>query len=93
MNEFEPRRSDVEHATSRSQRLPILLNLYELAGKKHVSLKLECQCGTEPAISDVSSRQLQPLHWGPRPCHVGPTRGSFPSGAHGIRISKKNTKL
>ena len=42
--EFEPSRSEAEHATSRSRRLPIILNLYEWAGKKQfVSLKLEYQ--------------------------------------------------
>ena len=41
-----PWRSEVEHATSRSRRLPTLLNLYEWAGKKHfVFWKLECQNG------------------------------------------------
>ena len=43
---FEPWRSEAEHATSRSRRLPTIMKLYEWAGKKHfVSLKLECQSG------------------------------------------------
>ena len=43
---FEPWWSEAEHATSRSQRLPTILNLYEWACKKHfVSLKLEGQSG------------------------------------------------
>ena len=43
-SKFEPWRSEAEHATSRSRRLPIILNRYEWAGKKHfVSLKLEGQ--------------------------------------------------
>ena len=45
-SKFEPRRSEAEPATSRSRRLPTILSLYELAGKKHfVSLKLEEQSG------------------------------------------------
>ena len=45
-SKFESRRSDSELATSRSRRLPTILNLYKWAGKKHfVSLKLECQSG------------------------------------------------
>ena len=41
---FAPWRSEAEHATSRSRRLPTILNLHEWAGKKHfVSLKLEGQ--------------------------------------------------
>ena len=43
---FEPWRAEAEHASSRSRRLPTILNLYEWAGKKHlVSLKLEGQSG------------------------------------------------
>ena len=45
-SKFESWRSEAEFATSRSRRLPIILSLYEWAGKKHsVSLKLECQSG------------------------------------------------
>ena len=47
-SKFEPRRSEVEHATSRSRRLPTILNLYEWAGKKHfLSLKRKCQSGVQ----------------------------------------------
>ena len=42
--EFEPWRSEGEHATSRSRRLPTILNHHVWTGKKHVvSLKLEGQ--------------------------------------------------
>ena len=45
-SKFEPWRSEAEHATSRSLRLPEILNIYEWVGKKHfVSLKLEGQSG------------------------------------------------
>ena len=45
-SKFEPWRSEVEHATSQSRKLPTILNLYEWAEKKRsVSLKLECQSG------------------------------------------------
>ena len=45
-SKFEPWRSEVEHATSLSRRLPKIFNLYEWEGKKHfVSLKLNGQCG------------------------------------------------
>ena len=41
-SKFKPWWAEVEHATSRSRRLPIILNFYEWARKKHfVSLKLE----------------------------------------------------
>ena len=40
---FERWRSEAEHATSRSRRLPTIWNLYEWAERKHFS---------EPAISD-----------------------------------------
>ena len=46
---FDPLRSEAEHATSWSQRLPTILNIYKWAEKKHVvSLKLECQSGSNP---------------------------------------------
>ena len=49
---FEPWRSEAEHATSRSRRLPTILNLCEWAGKKHfISLKLEVKSGVR--ISDL----------------------------------------
>ena len=34
-SKFKPWRSEAEHATSRSQRLPTIFNLYEWAGKKY----------------------------------------------------------
>ena len=34
-SKFDPWRSEAEHATSRSRRLPILLSFYEWMGKKH----------------------------------------------------------
>ena len=41
---FEPWRSEADHATSRSRRLPTKLYLYEWAGKKHfVSLNEELE--------------------------------------------------
>ena len=45
-SEFEPWRSEAEHAASRSWRLPTTSNIHEWAGKKHVvSSKLKCQNG------------------------------------------------
>ena len=45
-SKFEPWRSEIEYATSRSQILPTILNLNEWVGKKDfVYLKLECQSG------------------------------------------------
>ena len=45
-SKFKPRRSETEHATSRSRRLPTILNLHERARKKHfLLLNLECQSG------------------------------------------------
>ena len=45
-SEFEPWRSEAEHAASRSWRLPTTSNIHEWAGKKHVvSSKLKCQIG------------------------------------------------
>ena len=35
-SKFEPRRSEADHATSRSRRLPTILNLYEWAGKTNL---------------------------------------------------------
>ena len=43
---FEPRRSEAEHATSRSGTLSAVLNRHEWAGKKHfVSLKSQYHSG------------------------------------------------
>ena len=48
---FEPWRSEVEHATSRSRRLATIVSPYEWAGKKHfVCLNPECQSGDEPVV-------------------------------------------
>ena len=45
-SKFEHWRSEVEHATSRSRRLPTILNIYESVGKNNfVSLKLEGKSG------------------------------------------------
>ena len=47
-SKLEPWRFEVEYATSRSQRLPTIMNPYEWAGKKHVvSLKHEGQSGIQ----------------------------------------------
>ena len=49
-SKFEPWewRSEAEHATSRSRRLPTILNLYEWAEKKHsISLKLDGHSGVQ----------------------------------------------
>ena len=44
-SKFEPRRSEPEHATTRSRRFPTIWNLYEWAGEKHFFFKLEGQSG------------------------------------------------
>ena len=52
--------SEAEHATSRSRRLPTILNLCEWAGKKLLfSLKLEWQSGGESAMSDFPTWFVQ----------------------------------
>ena len=75
---FEPWRFEAEHATSRSARLPTILNHHEWSEKKHfVSLKLESQSGVRThdlrllsTSLDFPSRQLKPLHHGPRLAHA-----------------------
>ena len=48
-----------KHTTSRSQRLSIILNLYEWAGKKHlVSWNLMARTGFKLAIANFTCRQL-----------------------------------
>ena len=48
-----------EHATSRSRRLPTILNLYEWPGKKHfVSLQLEGQSGARTRDLRLSKQTL-----------------------------------
>ena len=66
-SKFEPWRSDAENATSRSRRLPTIFNFYEWARKKHFVWNLNARAGFELAIFDFPSRQLHPLHQGPRP--------------------------
>ena len=63
---FEPRRSDAEHATSWSRRLPTILNIYEWARKKYfVSLKLEGQSGAR--TRDLRHSKKAALTTAPRP--------------------------
>ena len=50
-SKFEPCRSEAVYATSRSRRLPTILNLYEWAGKKQFFFKLKARAGHAPAIS------------------------------------------
>ena len=65
---FEPWRSEAEHATSQSRRFPTILNHYEWAEKKHfVSLKLEGQSGVrtrDPRLSKQAALDTAP---GPSP--------------------------
>ena len=63
--EFEPWRSGAEHATSRSRRLPTILNLYEWAQKKHFSFFENWRSEWfEPAISKQAALTTAP---GPPP--------------------------
>ena len=57
---FESWRSEAEHTTSRSRRLPTISNLYEWARRKHLFLWnfKAIWVGFERAISDFPSRQL-----------------------------------
>ena len=65
---FEPWRSEAEHVTSRSQRLPTILNLYEWAEKKHfVSLKLGCQSGVRTRDLRLSKQAALTTATGPPP--------------------------
>ena len=65
---FEPWRSEPEHVTPRSRRLPKLLNLYEWAGKKHfVSLKLEGQRGFQALDLRLSKQTALTTAPGPPP--------------------------
>ena len=58
-SKFETCRSEAEHATSRSRRLPTILKLYEWAGKKHfVSLKLKGQSGVRPRDLRLSKQAV-----------------------------------
>ena len=60
-------RSEAEHATSRSQRLLTILNIYELARKTHfVSLKLECQGGVRAPDLRLSKQAALTTAPGPR---------------------------
>ena len=45
---FQPWRSEVEHATSWSRRLPTILNVYEWAGKKKYALTWRPEWGLNP---------------------------------------------
>ena len=64
-SKLEPWRSEAEHATSRSRRLPTILNLYEWAGKKHfVSLKpddLRISKQAALTIASGNTGQLVPM--------------------------------
>ena len=55
-SKFLSRRSEVKHATSRSRRLPTILNLYKWPGEKHLLL-WNARAADEPAISVFPSRQ------------------------------------
>ena len=55
-SKFEPWRSEAKHLTSRSRRFPTILYLYEWVGEKHFLF-----------FARLPSRQLLPLHQGPRP--------------------------
>ena len=84
-SKFEPCRSEAEHATSRSRRLPTILNIYEWAGENILFLwNMEARVGFESAISDFPSRQLQPLHQGPRSLsyQIVRQRQTRPASAH-----------
>ena len=71
---FEPWRSEVEHAASRSQRFPTILNHYEWAGKRHfVSLKLEGQSGVRNRDLRLSKQAALTTAPGPRPVFIRQT--------------------
>ena len=65
-SKFKPWRSEAEIATSRSRRLPTILNIYEWVGKKHLFLwNLNARAGFEPAISvqEVTQSILKRFSW------------------------------
>ena len=63
-SKLEPWRSEAEHATIRSRRLPKILNLYEWAGKKQfASLKLEGQSWVRTRDCVVDDWPTINQHW------------------------------
>ena len=70
-SKFEPWRSEVEHATSRSRKFPIILNLYEWAGKNHfLCLKLEGQSGVWTRNLRLSKQTASTTAPGPPPTYT-----------------------
>ena len=56
-SKFEPWRSEVEYASSRSRKLPTILNLYEWAGKTFCFFETwRPEWGFKPAISRLSKQ-------------------------------------
>ena len=61
---FEPWRPEAEHATSRSRRLPTILNLYEWAAKKHfITLKWN-ESGFKPPLCTYRLNWARRASWG-----------------------------
>ena len=83
-SKFKPWRSQAEHATSRSRRLPTILNHYEWAGKKHfVSLKLEGRSGVRNCDLRFSKQAALTTAPGPPPGSVRdhPSKTRYSAGA------------
>ena len=77
-SKFEPRRSEAEHAASRSRGLPSILNLYEWAGKLSiVSFKLECQSGGRTLDLRLSKQAVLSTTPGPAFKHGLASAGSI----------------
>ena len=71
-SKFVPWRSEAEHATSRSRRLPTILKLYEWAEKKHfVYLKLEGESGVWTSDLLLSRQTALATTPDPLPVFVG----------------------
>ena len=67
-SKFVTWRSEAEHATSRSRRLPTILSHYEWAEKKHfVSLKIEGQSGIRTRDLRLSKQAALTTALGPPP--------------------------
>ena len=70
-SKFEPWRSEFKQTTSRSQRHPTILNLYEWVGMKHfVSLKLDGQSGIRTRNLRLSKQAVLTTAPGPLPSMV-----------------------
>ena len=83
---FETWRSETEHATSRSRRLPRISNIYESAGKNLFSLKLEGQSGGRTREQTFQAGSFD-YGTSPPPANIEKTYGE-----HMGHVSEQTTK-